>query len=172
VDGKFNTSTGHDHDGSDSKKIPIASIDATGTPSSSTALKGDGTWGPATYPYESGSLLEGSIAATERTSTSTSYTKKKELLPLPRGGVVNVSFEIEGGGGGASCFGKIYLNDIAAGTEKSNAGAYTAYTEDISVNPGDKVQLYIKSEDGGTRRCRNLKVLVANPTAIAEVSGY
>ena len=44
VDGKFDTTTGHDHDGSDSKKVPYANLDTTGA-TVSTLIQADGSAG-------------------------------------------------------------------------------------------------------------------------------
>ncbi len=43
-------------------------------------------------------------------------------------------------------YAKIYINDVAVGTERTDATqTYETYSEDLSVSVGDEVQLYLKS---------------------------
>lgn len=174
---KFNTSTGHDHDGSDSKKIPVASIDATGTPGATNYLRGDGSWAVAGGgSYSAGSLVE-VTAGTERkkgVTTRTSYTKLKEISPLPRPGTVTVAFSMKVSDTNWFAYGKIYVNDAAVGTERSTKSAtYVEFTEDITIVTGDVISIYGKYEiDADSGFWDDLKILVSNPTTIVESSGF
>jgi hypothetical protein len=83
-------------------------------------------------------------AITERTTTSTSYTKLKEIQIL-QSGTVTVTWAakaIDGGGKSKMC-----INDAAVGSEKWTAadGSYTTQTQTgVVVDAGDLIQIYAK----------------------------
>jgi hypothetical protein len=97
-------------------------------------------------------------APTERTYVGNTYTKKKEITSNGAG-TVFISFSINRSGGNYS-YGRIYINDVATGTERQNATAgYVAYTETITVAYGDKIQLYVKNDDAGSSvLCKDFKI--------------
>lgn len=103
-------------------------------------------------------------ADTERISSVSAYTKKKEIQINERGGTIRVKFDLKfttHGSGTDDCKGKIYVNGIAVGTEHSgNEGTYTTFTDDITVVTGDLVQLYIGKIDTtiGDVSCRNFRL--------------
>jgi hypothetical protein len=81
---------------------------------------------------------------TARTNTTGTYAKLKESTVF-YGGTVRVVFDLKTGNGAETVNGRIYVNGVAIGTERSKTGDtnYTTQaTEDISVNPFDKVQIY------------------------------
>lgn len=88
-------------------------------------------------------------AGTERSTTSASYTKVKEVT-VNRTGTWSTSFTLKQSGG-TTAYGRIYRNGVAVGTERSESGTdYVTYSEDITgwLN-GDKLQLYLKVQTGG-----------------------
>jgi len=88
-------------------------------------------------------------ADTERTGIKTSavYAKQKEFRIL-QGGVVSVAFDLAGNTS-EQLYGRIYVNGVAIGTERTiiSSAAYETFTEDISVELSDLIQLYVKSSD-------------------------
>jgi hypothetical protein len=166
----FNITTGHDHDGADSKKIPVGSISATGTPGITNFLRGDGTWSVAGITdYTAGTYVE-VTAATERTQDpDAAYEKMKELTPLMRAGTVTVSFDLFCGD--PSGRGRAYINDIAVGTEQAPGGTYTTYTENFTVAVGDVIQVWTKGTSFSTK-VKNLIVKTGKPTIPSEVTSY
>lgn len=82
-------------------------------------------------------------------TTSATYSKAKEIaINIP--GTIRVKFELKSSSGSNS-FGKIYVNGEAVGTERTTtSGTYVEYSEDITVVKGDRVQLYVKSGNGGS----------------------
>lgn len=108
------------------------------------------------------------IAPTETIFYSTSYTLYKEIQ-VAQGGTLNVSFEMKSGN---TVYGKIYVNGVAVGTEKSTgSSSFRTYYEAIIVNPGDKVQLYARqSSNFGNSAVRNFKLGISNELPIAAVT--
>lgn len=97
-------------------------------------------------------------ADTERTRANSTYAKMKEIIvALP--GVVRVKFDIKSNAASYYAYATIYVNGVAAGTERTAANTYTTFSEDIPVNDGDRVQLYLKSYDASiTAYCRNFRL--------------
>ena len=79
------------------------------------------------------------------TSTlSSSYVKLKEIL-VGKNGIISTSFDLKGEGTADIAYGRIYINAVAAGTERSTTSAsYQTYTENVNVVAGDAVQVYAK----------------------------
>ena len=66
-----------------------------------------------------------------KTSVGFPYTKVKEIL-LAREGALRVKFDLRVEAAGGTAFGRIYVNGIAVGVERSNTSAtFITYTEDI-----------------------------------------
>lgn len=110
-------------------------------------------------------------ADTERTQSSTiTYTKHKEII-IRKKGTIRVVFDLRGSDTTYTFYGRIYVNGVAAGTERLKQGAgatsYTTYSEDITIEAYDLVQLYIKNEATGglTTYCRNFRISydITNP---------
>jgi hypothetical protein len=80
--------------------------------------------------------------ATERNSTSATYSKMKEVT-VGHYGTLRIKFDMKCGGGWTA-YGKVYRNGVAVGTERSSAStSYLTYSEDISGwSPGDLCQVY------------------------------
>lgn len=96
-------------------------------------------------------------ADTEQSQVGVGYTKKKEIR-FYNSGTVRVTFDMKVTPGGANAFGRIYVNDVAVGTSQTNTSAtYINYSEDISVNAGDKLQLYIQASNPDTCYIRNFR---------------
>lgn len=110
-------------------------------------------------------------ADTERTQSSTiTYSKHKEIV-IRQKGTIRVKFDLKGSDTTYSFKGRIYVNGIAVGTERNQQGAgattYATYSEDITIEAYDLVQLYIKNEATGglTTYCRNFRIYydITNP---------
>lgn len=109
---------------------------------------------------EPGSILVASSDA-EVTETSTSFVKKKEIQ-VPLDGLITVSFDLNGSGGGSDAYGRIYINGTAAGTQRQVNSGYSTYTENIQVNAGDLLQVYARHA-GGTASVRNFRLKSLRP---------
>jgi len=96
------------------------------------------------------------FANTERTETGTAYTKKKEIL-IARTGVIRVKFDLKSSSS-TICYGRVYKNGSAIGTERSQGPSYATYTEDISVVAGELIQLYAKASAGQTCYVKNFQI--------------
>lgn len=113
-------------------------------------------------------------AATERSTTSTSYTKKKETAALTRGGSVTIFFSINGFPDAATC-GRIYKNGSAIGTERevTELGAYQTFMENFTVAIGDVIQVYVKTYNASHAiYVKDLYVTANDPYAVGEAGGY
>ena len=86
---------------------------------------------------------------TERSTTSGSYVKLKEIKVL-RAGAYRIKFDIKADGA-STAYGRIYKNGSAVGTERSTMlTGDDPYSEDISsIVSGDLIQIYCK-QSGGT----------------------
>lgn len=108
-----------------------------------------------------GDILEAS-ADTERSTTSDSYTKLKEIqLPRFGGGTYRIKFDIKKSGDEG--YARIYRNGVAVGTERSATVTYVTHSEDISGwSAGDLCQLYVKKAGGATAYVQNFRIYSAN----------
>lgn len=99
-------------------------------------------------------------ADTQRTETGTVYTKHKEIT-VYRSGSYRVSFTLSFGGAGTNAYGRIYINGVAVGTERSADSGGATFTEDVSgLKPGDAIQIYIKQTDADQARVSNFRIYV------------
>lgn len=90
------------------------------------------------------------LSPTERSTTSTSYTKGKEI-EIRRSGTVTVSFDLRCSAGTTfTVYGRVYKNGNPVGTERSvySDPTWNTFTENISVAYGDLIQLYYRSSTG------------------------
>jgi hypothetical protein len=115
-------------------------------------------------------------ADTERTTTSSSYTKLKEIQISGFGGTIYTTFDIHAdvSVGSDAYYGRIYLNGVATGTERTGTqNTYQTFTETITVVDGDLIQLYAKNSSGTDQTAvRNFRIgyTIAEAT-ITEVVG-
>lgn len=102
-------------------------------------------------------------ANTERFTTEVAFTKIKEIK-INKDGIIRVKYGIaEVVGQGYYVVGRTYKNGIAAGTENlydaSDSSVYGYYQDDITVQKGDLIQLYIHSQqNGGPVRCKDFSI--------------
>jgi hypothetical protein len=88
-------------------------------------------------------------ADTQRTENSLTYVKKKEIL-VKAAGTYRVTHRMQRNGGSYNAYSRIYVNGVAVGTERATTStSYVDYSEDITVNGGDLIQLYAKVDDAG-----------------------
>lgn len=91
-------------------------------------------------------------ADTERAidQDQSTYTKKKDITFNEEDGDITVKFSMKDDNGSGGCFGRVYINGVAQGTEREETTAvYTEYTEDFAVTTGDLIQLYMKYDKTG-----------------------
>lgn len=142
VDAKFDPVTGHNHSGTEGE-------------------------GPVLVPCVApGDFIVISSDDERAVYTSdTIYTKKKEIQIFFSGGV-RVNFDLSAANQGKSVWGKIYVNDLAVGTERfTSMTSRTTFSEDISgLQPGDRVQIYCKAlnESGGGGYLTNFRLGVSS----------
>ena len=83
------------------------------------------------------------------TTQNNTYVKVKEYRILNIGDV-RIKFDLAASAGAAAAYGRVYINDIAVGTERvTSSASFTTFTEDFSVDAGDFVQIYAREEGGG-----------------------
>jgi len=93
----------------------------------------------STVVYDYGSALKTAITAT--------YYKKCEVR-MRIGGTYQVSFDLNGQVGYPG-YGRIYVNGVARGTERSvNSATFSGFVENITLVAGNYLQLYAKASDG------------------------
>ncbi len=101
---------------------------------------------------------------TERTKAEdTNYTIIKSAI-VRNPGVVNTSFDLDGGALSYTGYARIYVNGSAVGTERSvvgdaSGGVYTTFTENITLTePNSIIQLYYKTASTGGGGNSSVKV--------------
>lgn len=83
-----------------------------------------------------------SSADTQRSTNSASYVKLKEIT-IQKSGRYRIYFGLKAGSSGYTSYGKIYKNDVALGSERTNTTTtFAYYSEDFDLVAGDKIQLY------------------------------
>ena len=100
-------------------------------------------------------------ADTERTTASTTYVKLKDISIDQRGGQVTVKFTMrEDVNTPGIAYARIYVNDIAVGTERSREDdTLTEYSENITIKRGDNIQIYAKHSTGAyTCSVKNFRI--------------
>lgn len=128
-------------------------------------------------PYtDDATVYDEATAATERSTTSASFTKLKELSPLVRGGQITVAHDMKetSTAGGGQAESRLYINGVAVGTTHiDTTGSYATYTDsDVAVNAGDVIQIYGRHSAGTNGvTVRNLTIRCDNPITAQEVSG-
>lgn len=131
---------------------------------------------PTTIHTRAGDLLI-AYADTEATSSSSSYTKVKEIQ-VGRSGSLRIKFDLIQEIGIydpmeatlSSVVACIYRNGVAVGTERetwndeANQYPWVTYTEDIhNWRAGDLCQVYLKYRtDNGTPKCKNFRLYVTS----------
>jgi hypothetical protein len=87
-------------------------------------------------------------ADTLRIGNSDTYELKKQIT-VRQGGTVRIKFDLKQSNSGSSAFARIYINEIAVGTEQQSSGAtYTTFSQDINIKAFDRIQLYAKDTSG------------------------
>lgn len=115
--------------------------------------------------YPSDDVLVTNLAA--QTTTELSYVKLKEISvasTIVPGSTFRVKFDLRNLNGVRTAYGKIYINGVAVGTERSrNANTVATYTEDLTYSNwriGDTIELWSKLNAGGgdTAEVSNLNI--------------
>lgn len=98
-------------------------------------------------------------ADTERSTTSTTLVKLKEIKVLADG-LYRVSHEVRSGIDGYYTVSQIYKNGVAYGIQhKPSSVNYTPYSEDLAFNKNDLVQLYVTTQTASSPAyIRNFRV--------------
>lgn len=90
------------------------------------------------------------ISADDQVTENTGFFVIRKEIILDWGGTIRVKFDLKSQLASWTARGTIHVNDIAIGTPRSlNTQSFITYTEDITVVPHDKVQLYIQGASGG-----------------------
>jgi len=96
---------------------------------------------------------------------STSYIESA-MYTMTQFGRITVSFDLKSNGSTQKGYGRVYINDVAVGTERNptTTNTWTTYTEEFDVKIGDKVSIYTKRADSVTLvvAFRNPQILVGN----------
>lgn len=95
-------------------------------------------------------------ADTNRNHNNDGTVKVKETR-VTYGGIIRVKFAGQGNGFGGQ--GRIYVNGVATGTLRSFAnGSYTTYSEDITINASDLVQIYSIATGGSVTDIKEFRI--------------
>ena len=93
------------------------------------------------------------------------YTKRMQLTllePIHPESRFRFKMDLKAGAVGDHCYGKIYKNGVAVGTEYGdNTGAFQTFTEDIDVGDwkaNDTVELWIRISGSVNWTCRKLQL--------------
>ena len=114
-----------------------------------------------TYTIDT-SLNIADSADTERTSTVTAMTKKKEIEFNDIDGIITVYFELKDNGG-LPVSAQVYKNGSPAGTSRDSTGTtYISFSENFSVVTDDLIQLYVDANGvGRTAYIQNFRLKYA-----------
>jgi len=96
---------------------------------------------------------------TEQHTSTTGLEKLKEVM-VYHSGVIRIVFDLKAGNGIWSASGRIYVNGVAVGTNRSTSStSYVTQTaEDITVNAFDLVQIYALESGGYGAYVRNMNI--------------
>lgn len=96
-------------------------------------------------------------ADTEKTFTNSTYALKKEVR-VNSGGTIRTYFEITSESAVYTVLGRVYINGVGVGVERTGNATWATYTEDFIVKAGDLVQLYCLSSSSVPVKCRNFRL--------------
>lgn len=131
-----------------SDNITAVPTGAAGAPKVGTNGLGDNTVTPPKLSAQAAGDYQLVTNDIERTTTSATYVLLKEIK-VAKLGVYRVKFTLRETSGGVAAYGRIYVNGVAVGTERS-ASASTQFSEDIgSIASGDLIQVYGKRGASG-----------------------
>lgn len=125
---------------------------------------------PETYlGNRTGTLADDGVYDTK--TTSTSYVEMGNWV-FPIGGVYTFAFGLASpsGSGSTSAYGRIYINGVAAGAERSttNTTGWADFTENLDIAPGDTVQFFLRTTNAiDHAAANNMRFMVANPDLVA-----
>lgn len=104
-------------------------------------------------------------ASPQKNSTSDNTFTKLKSIQVNQSGTYRVKFEMMTGDGVGSnqANSRIYVNGVARGTLRSTyAITMTAYTEDITINTGDTIELWSSGSGGFFAQIRNFQIGINN----------
>lgn len=111
-------------------------------------------------------------ASTPRYFDSTAYKKYKEIT-VSRKGTYRVVMELGNPSYASTCYGRVYKNGVAYGTERFlNNDTQTQIAEDLVFSAGDKVQFYGKNYELENGSCGAFSVRITptpSPTATVDL---
>jgi hypothetical protein len=118
---------------------------------------------PSSEVVASDNLRDASDTAEE--TTNKNPLKRKEIKYNDVDATIRIKFDLQTYNGDEFGYGRIYLNDVATGTQrttKSYSGEWTTFTEDLAVEKDDLIQLYIWTDPVPDKpdgvRCRNFRL--------------
>ena len=81
-------------------------------------------------------------------------------------GTVRIAFSHRAYNSGTTVYSKVYINGIARGTERSTTSTtLIRYTEDFTVNAGDRIDIYAHSSNSNYCTVADITVTCANAYA-------
>jgi len=88
------------------------------------------------------------------------------------GGTYRTQFDMRSGSAGYGCWGQIYVNGVARGTSQyTTLATDTTYTQDITVNAGDHIQLRGQAAAMKSSVCENFKLMINELIGYTVISG-
>jgi hypothetical protein len=159
--------------GTTSKTIPLGYHNGSGIVAGDADLIGanirkginlfnvDGTYDPLTLIAGTNSIIYQSTSVVS--GVYTSYTSFKSATNKNFGGRVTVSFGISSSNSAAQSYARIYVNGYPVGTQRFGFPTMgITYTEDITINIGDIIQIYAYSDNLTTLYVSNFKISCGN----------
>lgn len=122
-----------------------------GSGSSTGTIYFDNVFMGEAQPVAPGTVAFGASVVGVNSPAATTQVKTKEIV-CPFDGVITTVFTTSLGGGATA---RIYINGVAAGTNRTTAGTFT---EDITVKRGDLVQVYAGGDGGTPNQISNLQL--------------
>jgi hypothetical protein len=125
--------------------------------------------------YAAGEYVDNTDSSTVRSTGNTTMTKLKEITPLEREGVVDVSYDVKHATVNPGYGSQLYINGQPYGIAETefDASWRTITNYSVPVNQGDILQVYGYALSGSNLiYAKNLNVKCSNPTRPAEVTGY
>ena len=125
----------------------VLSADILGDDTVTTSMIQNEAVTPVKFPkYTAGTDLL--IKAIETKSTSELTVEKVKEIQVLKAGTLTTKFTLRVSGNQAGVYGQIYKNGSPEGTLRSTSSSgYVTFTEDVTLNAGDLIQLYIKVGD-------------------------
>lgn len=154
---------GHEISGTKTKLDDLQDIPTTGHEISGTKTKLDDLQDLTAVEIHTGTMTASDnlklSSDAEVSTTSPSFVKKKEFyIRIP--GTYRIKFDLKKDAGATNAEAELYLNGVTYGTTRTTVSTtYVTYSEDLRLDDGDLIQLYMRVPfNDGTAYAENLRL--------------